>query len=99
MIFQLLTLKAPSPKAQTSVIVVTVIETPACFSVDPSLSAKLCPAVAGFLLIFVQLWTITNISSIPIPAYIESISKVIQNILLTKAYEGNHDVNGCVRIA
>ena len=61
------TLVAPIPKTKTSVKVVTVIETPACFIVLPIFSDKLSSAGEGSSSTLDQQVEITNMSSIPIP--------------------------------
>ena len=61
------TLVAPLPKTKTSVKVVTVIETPACFIVLPIFSDRLNSVGEGSSSTLDQQLEITNMSSIPIP--------------------------------
>ena len=61
------TVTAPTPKAKTSVTLVTVTETPACFNVRPIFSGVLLAELLESLLILDQHCTITNMSSIPMP--------------------------------
>ena len=61
------TVTAPTPNAKTSVRLVTVTDTPACLRAIPIWSGRLRPALRGSFCMFDQHWTITNISSIPIP--------------------------------
>ena len=59
---------APTPKTTKSVIDVMVIATPACFIVSPMrISIGLSLNVGSFSSMFDKHWTMTNISSIPIP--------------------------------
>ena len=59
---------APTPKTHKSVIDVMVIATPACAIVSPiRISIGLSLNVGSFSSMFDKHWTITNISSIPIP--------------------------------
>ena len=62
----ILTVTAPTPKARTSVRLVTVMETPACCRVAPSKEGIGRRGSESFLLL--RHCTITNMSSIPIPA-------------------------------
>ena len=62
----ILTVMAPIPKANTSVNDVTVMATPACFIVKPIFSCKVFPKVSSSCKLY-QHWTMTNMSSIPIP--------------------------------
>ena len=56
--------KYPTPKATTSVTLVTVMETPAWDSVLDIRSGKLMSAGEDFLTLL-RHWTMTNMSSIP----------------------------------
>ena len=57
----------PTAKASTSVAVVMVTATPACLRVRPIASARGWPTNRPLASRFIQHWTTTNMSSIPIP--------------------------------
>ena len=60
-------MQAPIPKAKTSVMLVTVTETPACLMVRPILSGMDMAAKVGSEERLYQHSMITNMSSMPIP--------------------------------
>ena len=65
----LLTVTAPTLKARTSVTLVTVMETPACLTAPPTRSGTPGRTWGGLCCFWLlRHWTITNMSSIPIPA-------------------------------
>ena len=60
--------KYPTPKATTSVILVTVMETPA-WDIVLEISSGILVSGGEVFLTLLRHWTMTNISSMPIPRH------------------------------